>query len=60
MNKQEMSELLATVARVLSSLKLLNIKTTDEELDSVVMRAFLESRLDDSKGMTAFEVIFWP
>lgn len=51
-----MCSLLATLADVLTSLKLLKVKTSHEELESVVMRAFLESHLDYRKGMTTYEV----
>lgn len=56
MDKHEVCALLATLADVLNSLKLLEVKTSHEELDSVVMRAFLESHLDYRKGMTTYEV----
>lgn len=56
MDKREMCALLDTLAGVLNSLKLLKIKTSHEELESVVMRAFLEGHLDHRKGMTTYEV----
>lgn len=56
MDKDEICALLATLGRVLNSLKLLEVKTSDEELESIVMRAFLEAHLDYRKGMTTYEV----
>lgn len=56
MDKDEICALLATLGRVLNSLKLLEVKTSSEELESIVMRAFLESHLDYRKGMTTYEV----
>lgn len=56
MDKDEICALLATLGRVLNSLKLLKVKTSFEELESIVMRAFLEGHLDHRKGMTTYEV----
>lgn len=56
MDKDEICALLATLAGVLNSLKLLKVTTSHEEVESVVMRAFLEGHLDYRKGMTTFEV----
>lgn len=56
MDKDEICTLLATLAGVLNSLKLLEVKTSGEELESIVMRAFLEAHLDYRKGMTTYEV----
>ena len=56
MDKDEICTLLATLGRVLNSLKLLQVKTSAEELESIVMRAFLEAHLDYRKGMTTYEV----
>lgn len=58
MDKGEICAMLATLARVLNSLKLLRIKTSHEELESLVTRAFLEGNLDYCKGMTTFEVTY--
>lgn len=56
MDKDELCTLLATLAGVLNSLKLLEVRTSGEELESIVMRAFLEAHLDYRKGMTTYEV----
>lgn len=56
MDKAAICALLGVVAGVLSCLKLLNTNTSSEELESVVMRAFLEGHLDHRKGMTIYEV----
>ena len=48
--------MLATLASVLNNLKLLKVKTSQEELESLVTRAFLEGNLDYRKGMTNYEV----
>lgn len=56
MDKDEICSLLATLGRVLNSLKMLEVKTSGEELESIVMRAFLEAQLDYRKGMTTYEV----
>lgn len=56
LDKDEICTLLATLGRVLNSLKLLQVKTSAEELESIVMRAFLEAHLDYRKGMTTYEV----
>ncbi|CAM9977150.1 unnamed protein product [Scytosiphon promiscuus] len=56
MDKEEMCAMLATLAHVLNSLKMLKITTSHEELVSLVTRAFLEGNLDYRKGMTNYEV----
>lgn len=56
MDKSDVCALLAAIAGVLNSLKLLQVKPSKEELESVVMRAFLEGRFDHRKGMTTYEV----
>lgn len=56
MDKEEICTMLATLAGVLDSLKLLRVKTSQEELESLVTRAFLEGSLDYRKGMTSYEV----
>ena len=56
LDKDEICTLLATLGRVLNSLKLLQVKASAEELESIVMRAFLEAHLDYRKGMTTYEV----
>lgn len=57
MGKAEICTLLGVVAGVLSCLKLLDTNASSEELESMVMRAFLEGHLDHRKGMTTYEVI---
>lgn len=57
MDKEEICTMLATLASVLNSLKLLRVRTSQEELESLVTRAFLEGNLDYRKGMTIYEVI---
>ena len=52
--------MLATLASVLDNLKLLRVKTSQEEVESLVTRAFLEGNLDYRKGMTNFEVTTAP
>eukprot|EP00752_Nemacystus_decipiens_P011884 g10537.t2 len=59
MDKEEICTMLATLARVLDSLKLLRVKTSQEELESLVTRAFLEGNLDYRRGMTNYEVKSW-
>lgn len=56
MDKAQIWALLTSVANVLNSLKLLKVGASSEELESVVMRAFLEGRLDHRMGMTTYEV----
>lgn len=56
MDKEEICTMLATLASVLDSLKLLRVRTSQEELESIVTRAFLEGNLDYRKGMTNYEV----
>lgn len=53
-----MCSLLGAIADVLHSLRLLNVKTSNEEVESMVMRSFLEGRLDPRKGMTTYEVTY--
>lgn len=57
MDKEEICAMLGTLASVLNNLKLLRVKTSQEELESLVTRAFLEGNLDYRKGMTTYEVI---
>eukprot|EP00903_Cladosiphon_okamuranus_P019664 g18076.t2 len=59
MGKEEICTMLATLASVLDSLKLLRVRTSQEELESLVTRAFLEGNLDYRKGMTNYEVKSW-
>lgn len=56
MDKEEICTMLATLASVLNNLKLLRVRTSQEELESLVTRAFLEGNLDYRKGMTIYEV----
>ncbi|CBJ26303.1 Hypothetical leucine rich repeat protein [Ectocarpus siliculosus] len=56
MDYEEICVMLATLASVLNSLKLLRETTSREELESIVTRAFLEGNLDHRKGMTNYEV----
>ncbi len=56
MDKEEICAMLGTLAGVLNNLKLLRVKTSQEELESLVTRAFLEGNLDYRKGMTNYEV----
>ncbi|CAM9096355.1 unnamed protein product, partial [Hapterophycus canaliculatus] len=56
MGKEEICAMLATLARVLNSLKLLRVSTSQEELESLITRAFLEGNLDFRTGMTNYEV----
>lgn len=56
MDKEEICAMLGTLASVFNNLKLLRVKTSQEELESLVTRAFLESNLDFRKGMTNYEV----
>lgn len=53
-----MCSLLGATADVLHSLKLLNVKASREQVESMVMRSFLESRLDHRRGMTIYEVTY--
>lgn len=54
--KREICILLASLADVLHKLKLLKVTPSHEEVESVVIRAFLEKRLDYREGMTTYEV----
>lgn len=56
MDKKAICILLATLADVLHKLKLLKVMPPHEEVESVVMRAFLENRLDYREVMTTYEV----
>lgn len=59
MDYEQICVMLAALASVLNSLKLLRETTSREELESIVTRAFLEGNLDHRKGMTNYEVMDW-
>lgn len=56
LDKKEICILLATLADVLHKLKILKVTPSHEEVESVVIRAFLEKRLGYREGMTTYEV----
>ncbi|CAM9104826.1 unnamed protein product [Discosporangium mesarthrocarpum] len=59
LDKEEICALLQTLSNVLNNLKLIEIHPTLEEIESVVLRAFLQAQLDPRKGMTLYEVKSW-
>ncbi|CAM9295176.1 unnamed protein product [Chrysoparadoxa australica] len=59
MDKDELCVLLETLARVLTSLGMLDLTTDSEEIESAVVRAFLDARIDQKEGMTTYEVKKW-
>lgn len=55
MNKRGIYALLTVLTHVLNSLGLTEVETTSEEVESVMLRAFLESSGED-QNLTSYEV----